>query len=314
MTTPVRVAGFVLSLLVVFLAARGVGAVVAPETAPVAGHDGMAEPSHDETDGQTGGEAGHGDDHQAEPEAAADGPGGLAVSGQGYTLRVVSEPRPGTDRPLRFVIDGPDGEPVTAYDEVHDQRLHLVKIRRDGAGYQHVHPTLRADGTWTARLTLSPGTSRVFADFTPSDGPAMVLGTDVQLDGAYEPAGPPAVTRTATVGDYRVTVGGDLVAGEASPLTARITRDGEPVTDLQPYLGAYGHLVALREGDLAYLHVHPEEAGAGPEIPFVAEVPSDGRYRLFLEFRHRGVVHTVGLVLSSGPAGAAHGEGESHDH
>ena len=311
MTTPVRVAGFLLGLLVVFLAARGVGAVAAPDPAPPApmGHDGMAEPGHDE---ESDGEAGHGE-HEAEAEAASDGPGGLAVSDAGYTLRLVSEPRPGTDQPLRFVIDGPDGEPVTTYDEVHDQRLHLVKIRRDGADYEHVHPTLRADGTWTARLTLTPGTSRVFADFTPTDGPALVLGTDVQLDGDFEPVPPPDVTHTATVAGYRVRLEGDLVGGQGSPLTATITRAGEPVTDLQPYLGAYGHLVALREGDLAYLHVHPEEADAGPEIPFVAEVPSDGRYRLFLEFRHHGVVRTVGFVLSSGPDTGTRGE-EDHDH
>ena len=84
------------------------------------------------------------------------------------------------------------------------------------------------------------------------------------------------MTRTARVGDYGSSLTGDLVPGETSPVTATVTRDGEPVTDLQPYLGAYGHLVALREGDLAYLHVHPEESDAGPEIPFLAEVPSDG--------------------------------------
>ena len=83
------------------------------------------------------------------------------------------------------MIDGPDGAPVTSYDEVHDQPLHLVKIRRDGADYEHVHPSLAADGTWTARMSISPGTSRVFADFTPTGGPALVLGTDVQLDGDY---------------------------------------------------------------------------------------------------------------------------------
>ena len=95
---------------------------------------------------------------------------------------------------------------------------------------------------------------------------------------------------------------GDLVPGESSPLTLTVTRRGEPVTDLQPYLGAYGHLVALREGDLAYLHVHPEEPdgpAAGPEIPFLAEVPSVGRYRLFLDFRHDGVVRTAAFTLEA---------------
>jgi hypothetical protein len=82
--------------------------------------------------------------------------------------------------------------------------------------------------------------------------------------------------------------------------------DGQPVTDLQPYLAAYGHLVALREGDLAYLHVHPEEAPgdgrtpAGPEIVFTAQVPSAGTYRLFLDFRHGGRVHTAAFTVATG--------------
>ncbi len=93
-------------------------------------------------------------------------------------------------------------------------------------------------------------------------------------------------------------------------------RDGRPVTDLQPYLGAYGHLVALREGDLAYLHVHPDGAPGdgstqpGPDVVFEAAVPSGGDYRLFLDFRHDGVVHTAELALAT----AGHGEGESHGH
>jgi hypothetical protein len=78
-----------------------------------------------------------------------------------------------------------------------------------------------------------------------------------------------------------------------------------PVTDLQPYLAAYGHLVALREGDLAYLHVHPEgtpgdgKTAAGPGIGFVAEVPSAGGYRLFLDFQHDGVVRTAEFTVDT---------------
>lgn len=292
MSTPVRVAGFVLGLVAVFLVARGVGAVanpVAVET-PEA-HDDMAS-------GDTGGHDDGG--HEAEPVDRV--PGGLQSSDQGYTLRVLDR------QPLRFVVDGPDGHAVTAYDVVHDQPLHLIKVRRDGAGYEHVHPTMAEDGTWTARLDLEPGSSRLFADFTPTGGPELVLGTDVEVPGGYDPEAPPPVTTTTRVGDYEVAVEGELVPGESSPVTLRITRDGEPVTDLQPYLGAHGHLVALREGDLAYLHVHPEEvagAAAGPEIPFLAEVPSTGRYRLFLDFKHEGVVRTAALVLEAG---------DDHDH
>ena len=103
---------------------------------------------------------------------------------------------------------------------------------------------------------------------------------------------------------------GDLVAGEHSMLKLRVTHDGQPVTDLQPYLGAYGHLVALRGGDLAYLHVHPDgEPGdgktePGPEVEFGAEVPSDGTYHLYLDFKHDGVVRTAQFQLDATAGGS----------
>ncbi len=287
MSTPVRLAGFLLGLVAVFLAARGVGAVASPlAQEPPASHE-MGS-THDEGGHETGHETG----------SASLEPGGLASSDQGYTLRVL-----GT-RPLRFVVDDPDGHVVQVYDLVHERQLHLVAINRDGSGYQHLHPELSDDGVWSVEADLAPGTTRLVADFTPREGPALILGTDVQRAGDFRPATPPPLSRTATVGDYEVTLDGDLVPGESSPVTATITLDGEPVTDLSPYLGAYGHLVALREGDLGYLHVHPEESGPGPDVPFLAEVPSAGRYRLFLDFEHEGVVRTAAFVL----------EADSHDH
>jgi hypothetical protein len=111
--------------------------------------------------------------------------------------------------------------------------------------------------------------------------------------------------RTAHVDGYTVTVAGALSPGVDSTLTLSVARDGRPVTDLQPYLGAYGHLVVLREGDAAYPHVHPDGAPGdgttepGPEIAFEAAVPSSGDYRLFLDFRHEGVVRTAELAMST---------------
>jgi len=82
-----------------------------------------------------------------------------------------------------------------------------------------------------------------------------------------------------------------------------VTKDGRPVTDLDPYLGAYGHLVTLRDGDLAYLHVHAEnQTSPGPALSFVAEVPSDGQYRLYLDFQHDGTVRTAEFTATAGPA------------
>ncbi|WP_410567462.1 hypothetical protein [Amycolatopsis sp. cmx-4-61] len=273
------------------------------------------------------GDTGHGGTHEGTmPDhagmTAADAlPGGLAASKDGYTF-TVADPAPEPGR-FSFTITGPDGKPVTAYDVEHEKKLHLIVVRRDTAGFRHVHPELAPDGTWSVPLTLpAAGSYRAFADFAPTGGKPMTLGVDLSVAGNYQPAIYPP-SRTAQVDGYTVRLDGDLAAGKASPLTLSVSRGGVPVTDLQPYLGAYGHLVALREGDLAYLHVHPDgEPGdgktpAGPQVKFAAEVPSAGIYRLFLDFKHGDVVRTAEFTLTTAgiPASApvpAPADGHGH--
>lgn len=241
-------------------------------------------------------DAGHGGGH-AETTAEVGLPGGLASSQDGYTF---ADPVAEAGR-FTFRITGPDGRPVTAFDVEHEKKLHLIVVRRDTAGFRHIHPEPAPDGTWSVPLALpAAGSYRAFADFAPTGGKPMTLGVDLSVAGDYQPA-TFAPSRVATVDGYRVELAGDLTAGKTSPLTLTVSRDGVPVTDLQPYLGAYGHLVALRGGDLAYLHVHPESGpGAGPEVRFAAEVPSAGTYRLFLDFRHGGVVRTAEFTVATG--------------
>ncbi|MFC0533343.1 hypothetical protein [Phytohabitans kaempferiae] len=297
MKTPTRMAGYALGLAAVFAAALGTGRVVGgPEPVPPpAAHDG-------------GGHAESGDGHDS---AAPEVPGGLLVAQDGYRLVPVSGGLPvGRAEPFRFRVVGPDGQAVTDYTPTHDKDLHLIAVRRDLSGFQHVHPTMAADGTWSIPLAAAaPGQHRIFADFQPAArDEGLTLGVDVPASGDYRPTPLPAPAREATVDGYTVRLTGDLVPGTASKLTLSISRDGAPVTDLQPYLAAYGHLVALREGDLAYLHVHPEgepgdgKTAAGPDITFYAEVPSAGAYRLFLDFQHAGKVRTAEFTAVAGDA------------
>ena len=88
-------------------------------------------------------------------------------------------------------------------------------------------------------------------------------------------------------------------AGRETPVTFAVLRDGQPLEALDAYLGAKGHLVALREGDLAYLHVHPTEGGSSRsnEVGFMATFPTAGRYRLFLQFQTGGKVRTVAYTV-----------------
>jgi len=270
--------------------------------------------------GLPGGEdAGHGDAHSGTVAEAAptDEPGGLASSRGGYTLTPTTTTlTPGTNQPFSFKILGPDGAPVTAYDVEHEKRMHLIVVRRDTAGFQHVHPELAPDGVWSVPLTLpQAGSYRVFADFKPTGGSALTLGADVAAAGEFEPV-EYQPSRVANVDGYQVRLDGELAPGKASKVTLTVTKDGRGVTDLQPYLGAYGHLVALRGGDLAYLHVHPDgEPGdgrtkPGPTVTFFAEVPSAGTYRLFLDFQHQGKVRTAEFtVATSGTPAADDGHG-----
>jgi hypothetical protein len=232
----------------------------------------------------------------------------------GYTLSPADPTlTTGPTTPFSFEITGPDGAAVTAFDEEHDKRMHLIVVRRDTSGFQHVHPEMAPDGTWSVPLAVpAAGSYRAFADFAPTGGEPTTLGVDLAAPGDYQPI-VPVESRTAQVDGYAVELTGDLVPGQASPVALTLSRSGAPVTDLQPYLGAYGHLVALRQGDLAYLHVHPDGTPgdgvtpAGPAVEFVAEVPSAATYRLFLDFQHEGVVRTAEFTVTTAgsPAPAA---------
>ncbi|WP_285774303.1 hypothetical protein [Microtetraspora sp. NBRC 13810] len=305
MNTSVKIGAYVVGLAVIFGGAFGIGGAVG-EVAPAPVARG-----HDTHPGKA--QAAPGTGHATHAESAPGGPsvpGGLQISQNGYTLVPAATTfTPGEPAELRFTVLGPGGEPVTAYRVEHDKKLHLIVASRDLSGFTHIHPELSADGTWSVELTLPrPGAYRMFADFAPDRAEGMTLGADLHATGDYEPKPLPRAVRTATVDGYTVELRGDLVPGRSSRLTLKVSKDGEPVTDLQPYLGAYGHLVALRAGDLAYLHVHPDgEPGdgttrPGPEITFYAEVPSRGDYRLFLDFQHDGKVRTADFTARSGPA------------
>ena len=296
----VRLLGFALALVLALAVGGGIAAVAGPTPAPAAALPPAPAPLQG----------------PAAPGAPTAGTevSGLAVSQDGYTLDVLAAPRQADiSGELAFRILGPTGAPVTAFTPTHDKPLHLIVVRSDQSGFQHLHPVMDPFGTWRTTTSLAAGDHRVFADFAP-DGrsEALTLGRDVAVAGTYRPVPLPPPSTTATTPDgYTVTLTGALVPGTESPLSLSVSRAGAPVTDLQPYLAAYGHLVALRTGDLAYLHVHPTgnpgdgRTAAGPAIEFLAEVPSAGPYRLYLDFAHQGVVRTAEFTVVAPPSPGA---------
>ncbi|MEV4845964.1 copper resistance protein CopC [Micromonospora matsumotoense] len=257
----------------------------------------------------TGAAVSAGDGHQHGPGTGAhthpgDGAAqvtGLSVNAGGYTVQPEARTQPaGVRADYRFRIVGTDGQPATRFAVVHDKQLHLVVVGRDLSGYQHLHPTMAADGTWTVPLTLArPGGYRIYADFsvTAADGSTvpLVLGVDHQVPGAHTPVPLPPAAPRSTAGPFTVTMTGTPTVGVTVPLSFR--PDGVEPARLERYLGAYGHLVVVREGDLGYVHVHPEQELVDGTVRFWLTAPSAGRYRAFFDFQVDGKVHTAQYTL-----------------
>jgi hypothetical protein len=302
MSTRVRVAGFLAIVLAMFGLAFGLGKLAdVDDPAPAHGHGTSSPAASDEFT--------------------------LAVRGDASA--------PAGHRMLRFEVLDADGMPVTAYDERHERDLHLILVdKQDPRIYQHVHPKLGDDGVWSVPIDLGPGSYRIYADTQPTGAEPQVLTADLTVPGSrpgYDPL--PSPNRTATVDGF--TVG---LAEAGDMLSFEVERGGRPV-ELEPYLGAGGHLVAIRADNLDYLHAHPME-GTDQPIGFHVEFDEPGRFVLHFDFQVAGVVHSATFVYdkyaeasrvptaSSHPTvmpldgtdhGMAHGMGDTgemsgHDH
>jgi hypothetical protein len=240
--------------------------------------------------------AGDGHNHAGAAATAGSDVGGLAISFGGYTL----VPSPYSNGQLSFVVKGSDGKPLTSFATVHEKPLHLIVLRRDLSGYQHLHPTMSADGTWSVKADLAtPGMWRAFADFTAVTAAgaqtALTLGYDIAVPGNYQPKTLGAPAREFVVEGQAVTYEGTPTIGATSPLLFRV-----PGANLEPYLGSFGHLVVVREGDLGYVHVHPEAQLVGGAVKFWLSAPSTGTYRMFFDHQIGGKVRTAEFTLKVG--------------
>lgn len=294
-----KIALFVVALVVVFGAAAALGSLFEPAETEGGTEETMSTHTAEQTDTQNG--------HAT--EGAGSRPAGLGVAEGGYAVRFApTQFERGEARELRFSIEA-GGEPVTEFDELHERRMHLIVVRRDGTRFRHLHPEMDAAGTWSMPVRFGePGVYRAFADFSV-DGEQHTLAGDLFVSGGEFESQPfPAPQEVDEADGFAVHLeAGEPAAGEPTLLRFAVSEGGHPVHDLQPHLGAKGHLVALREGDLAFLHVHPEEAHGGEaadgheagaeEIAFEATFPTAGRYRLYLQFKQADMVRTVEFTV-----------------
>jgi hypothetical protein len=264
MSTGVRVAAFGALLAAIFALAALAGRAAGPVTEPASEHGGAS--------------SGHGGDHGA-PGAPAGGE--LRLRSSATTLIA------GRPQRFSFAVEDADGAVVRDFEVEQARRMHLIVVRRDLRRFQHLHPTQDSSGRWSVSLTLpDAGVYHAFADFQTA-GTRRTAGIDLFAAGRFEPLALPAPSNLARTDGYDVALRDD-----GGTLRFTVGRAGKLVTDLQPYLGARGHLVMLRAGDLAYEHVHPVN---GDELAFATD-DAPGTYRLFLQFRHADRVHTAAFT------------------
>ncbi len=236
---------------------------------------------------------------------------GLTADASGFRLAAATSSLPaGQPASWQFRILGAGGRPVTAFEPDQTKLMHFYLIRSDLTGFQHIHPSMRADGTWTAPLgPAQPGTYRAYTSFITKDPSGatvpLVLSQLVTVPGAATATPLPAASMTTQADGYTVTLSGDqITAGREHTLNVTVSQDGQPVTDLQPYLGTYAHLTAFHDNDLAFAHLHPHGTvngdHGGPALSFAASLPKAGNWRLFLQFQIAGVPHTAAVTLAVG--------------
>ena len=232
---------------------------------------------------------------EATPEAERD-----SAAGRGrYQMAVDEAPSQAGATPQQygFRIERGPAQTVRDFQVEHTKRMHLIVVRSDLTGFQHLHPAMAADGTWRGSIRLPMGGDyRMFADFKHA-GKRRTLAADVRVKGEFKRVKlppPNPVARTDGGLDVALYHHG---AGAGTPVHVQfeVADQGRLVTaELQPYLGAMGHLVAIRKNDLKYLHTHPDGSAPG----FHVQYPTAGRYRVFVQFRHRGRVHTAAFTVA----------------
>lgn len=238
-----------------------------------------------------------------------------------YRLRVETVPgvvKPGQKTRFRFHVEDPvTRKKVTDYAIVHDKPYHLFVLSRDTAVFMHEHPELDPDGVYAIDLTLpKAGHYVLISDFFPIGGSGQVLTTPIVTAGFEGDVMSQIPTLTLDTSWTKREAGVDvdlrmapsaLVASEDLDLPMHFAdaATGEPVTNLERYLGAFAHALIVNEELTEYIHAHPEEtlegtdiqAGGGPDVVFHTLFPKGGRYKAWVQFQRGGKLSTVSFTF-----------------
>jgi hypothetical protein len=198
--------------------------------------------------------------------------------------------------------------------------MHLVIARRDLGFFAHVHPLPQSDGSFVMSGFTFPtgGEYQLFVEVAPRRAGSQILRASLKVDGGTKHE---TVALSADRGiSERVVAGVRVSIADNEPLpvkkasglivTFKDADNGDPVKDLQPYLGALGHLLMIHEDAQTYVHAHPDlrQDGNGKDgrLTFLARPPKAGLYRLWIEFQRNGKVEHTDFMIEAREVNSAH--------
>jgi len=199
-------------------------------------------------------------------------------------------------RPLKIRIEAPG---VAAFEVMHEKLLHLFIVSGNLRYFSHEHPVW--DGKGFSHETMLPeeGVYKVIADFYPRGGTPQ-LGEQIISTAGWRGslenglATLPPNLGVQRAGNIAVSLKMDRpVPGRKALLFFQV----EPAAGLEPYLGAWAHMLIVSEDLTDTMHEHPSIADGGPNVQFDIFFPRATRYRVWVQFQRLGVVSTVGFTV-----------------
>lgn len=246
-------------------------------------------------------------------EHAHDAGHGARLAGTRIDLQNARNLKPG-EVTLAFKLYGVDAHEFGPDDlnVAHEKLMHLILLRDDATGFQHLHPEYQ-DGRWRVLTTIAnQGLYQMYVDIEPKEESPVVLRVPVTIGGATQQPQFPSVSAnmSATIDGLQATLqlASPLKTEEHANLTFALTRNGTPVTQIDPYLGAYGHVVVIRHGDPDdFIHGHPvtDSRPTDGKVVFESEFPLKGTYTIFAQFSINGQVRTFPITVSVDREGQA---------
>jgi len=219
---------------------------------------------------------------------------------------IQDHPKANEDIPISLLIKDKSNQPIQSFDTVHEKKMHLFIVSKDLAYFSHIHPKYKGNGEFDFTTSFPAGGDyKLISEFTPKGGgDPSVESHWVQIEGqsAEVKALVPDQNLTKVVDGKKVTLSfNHLMAGMTVHLNFTISdaASNQPIKNLQPYLGAMGHAVAISDDVKKYLHIHPMTTeGNGPKVTFMTIFPEKGIYKVWGQFQHTGKVFTVPFVIN----------------